>query len=112
MPWISSLYTLFQLLTISPPSNCSVNYNRDCPPNNGCVISAITNQTSILTTCIKKKDFSITCSDALKYLVHFFGDITQPLHCSNNQEGGNLIIVKFDTESPNLHHVPPISYPL
>ena len=84
---------------------CSLQYVRDCPPKDGCVVGAIKNQTSILTNCIKTKNFNQTCSDALKFLVHFFGDITQPLHCSSNQRGGNNIIVQFDNESPNLHHV-------
>lgn len=46
------------------------------------------------------------CSDALKYLVHFFGDITQPLHCSEKSLGGNQIFIKFDGLRRNLHEVP------
>ena len=98
--------SLYHPIYCSPPTSCSLNYNRDCPPAHGCVIGALTNQTTILKTCIKNQDYSPTCSDALKFIVHFFGDITQPLHCSMNQEGGNLIQVHFDHESANLHHVP------
>lgn len=94
------------VLTVSPPSSCSLDYNRDCPHTAGCVISAITNHTEILTDCLKNGDTSMTCSNALKYLVHFFGDITQPLHCSGKSLGGNQIFIKFDGLRRNLHEVP------
>jgi hypothetical protein len=92
-------------LTCSPPSNCSVKYDRDCPPKGGCVISAIRNQTKILEHCYQNGDTSEECAQALKYVVHFFGDITQPLHCSEKSLGGNQIFVKFDGLRRNLHEV-------
>lgn len=38
-------------------------------------------------------------------LVHFIGDIGQPLHCENLEVGGNNIDVEFDGEDTNLHSV-------
>jgi nuclease S1 len=44
--------------------------------------------------------------EALKYLVHFIGDIHQPLHASNNNDrGGNDVIVTFMGRQTNLHTV-------
>ena len=48
--------------------------------------------------------------DALGFLVHFLGDIHQPLHCAerNNDAGGNLVQVTWQNAPPgswNLHSV-------
>ncbi|KAL2916824.1 hypothetical protein HK105_203603 [Polyrhizophydium stewartii] len=43
--------------------------------------------------------------DALKFIVHFLGDITQPLHVCARGRGGNDQSVKFDGSSTNLHAV-------
>jgi S1/P1 Nuclease len=91
----------------SPPSSCSVNYERDCT-SGGCVVSAIANNSAILKQCISDQDTSKACSDSLKYIVHFFGDITQPLHCSALSRGGNEIQVKFGNRRRNLHSVRPL----
>src|SRR5262245_32743310 len=46
--------------------------------------------------------------EALKFLVHFVGDIHQPLHCAdrNGDRGGNARLVFFLDEpmATNLHH--------
>jgi hypothetical protein len=43
---------------------------------------------------------------ALKFLVHFIGDLHQPMHVSNGEhKGGNTIAVKFDGENSNLHEL-------
>lgn len=42
-------------------------------------------------------------AEALKFLVHFLGDITQPLHDEAYEKGGNGIQVTFDGYSDNLH---------
>ena len=39
------------------------------------------------------------------FLVHFLGDIHQPLHDEKLDVGGNDIDVKFGSSSTNLHHV-------
>ena len=42
----------------------------------------------------------------LKYLVHFIGDVHQPLHASNDHDrGGNDVAVKFMGLPTNLHAV-------
>jgi len=75
------------------------------------VVAAITNHTEILTKCLQKEEEGMSvvlCSNALKYLVHFFGDITQPLHCSGKSLGGNQIFVQFDGLTKKLHEVLPL----
>src|SRR5215813_11625470 len=51
-------------------------------------------------------------ADALKYLVHFVGDLHQPFHAvegklanGEGDQGGNKIKVKFFGEDDNLHSV-------
>ena len=72
------------------------------------MVAAITNHTEILTKCLQKEEgmSAVLCSNALKYLVHFLGDITQPLHCSGKSLGGNQIFVQFDGLTRKLHEVP------
>jgi hypothetical protein len=81
----------------------------------GCVVSALEQQIEILRTPSgdPKKQ-----ADALRFVIHFAGDIHQPLHCStNNDRGGNCVPVDYfgkhtnstDAQtgaySPNLHSV-------
>ncbi|KAJ6024637.1 hypothetical protein N7540_005434 [Penicillium herquei] len=46
--------------------------------------------------------------DALKFLIHFIGDLHQPLHVEDKYRGGNNIHVCFDnhcSRNSNLHSV-------
>jgi hypothetical protein len=76
----------------------------------GCVTRAITEQVAIL----KDKNVDATKrADALRYVIHFVGDLHQPLHAvTNSDEGGNCVPVKYfrrqprergHVYSPNLH---------
>lgn len=69
--------------------------SRDCGKG-GCIVSAINNYTQIVT---QSQD-----ADALKFLIHFLGDITQPLHDEAEAVGGNSIKVTWDGAATNLHH--------
>lgn len=84
-----------------PPDTCNVELSRDCP-DEGCIVSAIANytsrvQSSSVSTTEKQK--------ALKWVVHFLGDIHQPLHNEALETGGNGITVTYDGASTNLHHI-------
>ncbi len=76
--------------------------SRDCPKQ-GCIVSAILRYTKVL----RSKTASVAeRTEALKFLVHFAGDIHQPLHVSHRRDkGGNRIKVKFFTRGMNLHSV-------
>ncbi|KAJ5771965.1 hypothetical protein N7520_002494 [Penicillium odoratum] len=83
----------------SPPTDCNVNYERDCG-DSGCSVSAIANYTQ------RVSDGSLSAAhidEALKFLVHIIGDLTQPLHDEAYEVGGNDIAVTFNGYSDNLH---------
>lgn len=85
-----------------PPRSCQVNYNRDCNPTPGCIVSAITNMTE------RVNDPGLGDSDhgnALKFLLHFIGDVHQPLHTEAEDVGGNSIKVRWNKRHTNLHSV-------
>ena len=78
----------------------------------GCVTQAITNQLAILKD---KNAPGAKRAAALRFIIHFVGDLHQPLHGSTNSDrGGNCVPVKYFTRNPhlrnnsyipNLHHV-------
>ncbi|KAF2128508.1 hypothetical protein P153DRAFT_293141 [Dothidotthia symphoricarpi CBS 119687] len=82
----------------NPPKTCGVIYERDCP--DGCIVSAIANYT---TRAVQTSLEVVEQQKALKWLIHFIGDIHQPLHVENLDVGGNTINVTFDGAKTNLH---------
>ncbi|EPE35214.1 Phospholipase C/P1 nuclease [Glarea lozoyensis ATCC 20868] len=91
----------------NPPESCGVDFERDCTAA-GCVVSAISNYTQrVQNRRLKAADVAL----AAKMIVHFLGDIHQPLHDENLELGGNGIKVKFDGVSTNLHSVWDTSIP-
>ncbi|TFK49227.1 phospholipase C/P1 nuclease [Heliocybe sulcata] len=46
-----------------------------------------------------------TAAEALKFLVHFIGDMHMPLHLTGRERGGNGAKVTFDGRVTNLHSV-------
>ena len=85
----------------NPPSSCSVSFSRDCG-NSGCIVGAVSNYTTrLLTTLLSTADRQI----AAKMLVHFLGDIGQPLYYENLDVGGNDINVTYSGSLTNLYSV-------
>lgn len=76
-----------------------MDYERDCG-SSGCSISAIANYTQRAGDGRLSSDH---VAEALKFLVHFLGDVTQPLHDEAYEVGGNDIDVTFNGYSDNLH---------
>lgn len=85
-----------------PPTACNVDFDRDCAEE-GCVVSAIANYTQRVQQPVVLDKQQINY--ALRFIVHFLGDITQPLHNEAIELGGNRINVTFDDEDWNLHAV-------
>nr|CDP24065.1 Putative nuclease S1 precursor [Podospora anserina S mat+] len=86
----------------NPPTYCGVDYDRDCKKEAGCVVSALQNYTSQLL------DTELPLwrrAQAAKFVIHFVGDIHQPLHTEDVARGGNGIHVTFEGKELNLHHV-------
>lgn len=68
-----------------PRGDCVYNERRDCPDGR-CVVVAIKRQVEVLGSSAKDEK-KLT---ALKYLVHFVGDVHQPLHVGfQDDRGGN-----------------------
>ncbi|TVY23671.1 Nuclease S1 [Lachnellula hyalina] len=84
-----------------PPTSCGVKYSRDCPVE-GCIVGAILNYT---TQLLDPDLDAVNRNIAAKFVIHFIGDIHQPLHDENLDRGGNSILVTFDNVQTNLHHV-------
>lgn len=85
----------------SPPTYCGIDYERDCKKE-GCVVSALHNYTTRLLDAGLRPSERVM---AAKFVVHFVGDIHQPLHTEDVAKGGNGIHVLFDGREFNLHHV-------
>jgi hypothetical protein len=77
---------------------------RDCPQTakGDCALAAIDRFKVVLAnTKAPKADRT----EALKYLIHFIGDIHQPLHCADHHDrGANDVQVKYCGHGTNLHH--------
>ncbi|KAI1650728.1 nuclease S1 precursor [Daldinia loculata] len=82
-----------------PPSSCGVDLDRDCGAE-GCIVRALQNYTTIL---IGQKASNANLQIAAKMIIHFVGDIGQPLHCEALEIGGNDIDVQYDGDDTNLH---------
>ncbi|KAJ3098895.1 hypothetical protein HDU97_003670 [Phlyctochytrium planicorne] len=83
------------------PKSCSFDYSRDCP-NGVCHVGAIANYTSQLE-CNSGYD-AATQTQALEFIVHFMGDITQPLHNCGKLKGANDQKINWQGDSSkNLH---------
>jgi S1/P1 Nuclease len=71
----------------------------------GCIVSALDDQ---LATMRDGSRPSAARAQALRYVIHFAGDIAQPLHASDNHDqGGNCTSIAFFAEQKprNLHAI-------
>jgi hypothetical protein len=79
-----------------------------CPLPESCVTQAITDQLAILRSPgidPQKK------ADALRFLIHFVGDLHQPIHATtNNDQGGNCVPVAYFDAIPQLRNPETGSY--
>ena len=63
---------------------CGFDVTRDCP-NGDCVVTAIERQTAILADRSQPLQAR---REALKYIVHFVGDVHQPMHAGDRPDAG------------------------
>lgn len=87
---------------VNVPPERSYEAMRDCP-RGGCLPWAIEHFTHVLTdptVALPQKQ------EALKYTLHFIGDLHQPLHVGYlSDRGGNFVKVQFRGKQTNLHAV-------
>ena len=82
--------------------DCEYRPERDCK-NGDCVIEAIRKQTAILAD---RRQSLLARRNALKFVVHFVGDVHQPLHAGYARDrGGNDTQINDDGFGTNLHAV-------
>lgn len=75
-------------------------WSKYCPAE-GCVATAIPKMVKILRDGAASREQR---EEALRFLVHFVGDMHQPLHAGErNDHGGNLVKVTFEGQPLNLH---------
>lgn len=85
-----------------PLAESKVDMARDCP-NDQCVIGQTRHFLSVLKDPNADKAAK---AEALKFVVHFVGDLHQPLHDEDDgDKGGNARHVIFDGRPDNLHWI-------
>jgi hypothetical protein len=85
-----------------PLADSKIDLARECP-NGDCVIGKTDQFIAVLKD--PKADRAAK-AEALKYVIHFIGDMHQPLHDEDDADkGGNDRRVIFDGHSDNLHWV-------
>jgi hypothetical protein len=76
---------------------------RDCK-NDQCVVAQTEHFAAVLADT---NATTVSRAEALRFVVHFVGDLHQPLHCieRNHDKGGNLVKITFlsKPEAGNLH---------
>ena len=88
-----------------PKNKTAYDPARDCAstPEGDCVIAALDRLAAILGN---PAETTAKRAEALKFIVHFVGDLHQPMHSAdNNDRGGNAVKVKFFGRRSNLHAV-------
>jgi len=100
-PWSAELHYIN-----TPDWKCDYSYDRDCQLDGVmgiCVDGAVQNYTDRLTDMSLPFDQQ---NEALKFLIHFVGDIHQPLHVGfTTDKGGNTFEGKFNNKKVNLHEI-------
>ena len=82
-----------------PRGQCHWDAERDCPQGQ-CVVGAIERQRAVLASPASDAERL----QALKFLVHFVGDVHQPLHAGyRDDRGGNNVQLRFLMRGSNLH---------
>ena len=72
-------------------------------PNGRCIIAAIERDRRVLADPRASREER---AEALRFLIHFMGDLHQPLHdADDNDRGGNQRLVSFLGHATNLHKV-------
>ncbi|KII91283.1 hypothetical protein PLICRDRAFT_38016 [Plicaturopsis crispa FD-325 SS-3] len=67
------------------------------------VLAGVHNTTSVMEDYAAGGSTDASANEALKFLVHFLGDMHMPLHLTGRDRGGNSVKVSFDGRVTNLH---------
>ena len=87
---------------INIPIEAARTSSADFCPKEGCVVAKIEELVNTLKTSANRAERV----EALKFLIHFVGDMHQPLHCGDKKDrGGNDTKVVYFGEGYNLHRI-------
>jgi hypothetical protein len=81
------------------PLGTTYEANGDCSPPNSCVVVRIAEFVRVLTD---QKASREDRAEALKFVVHFVGDIHQPMHAVGEVKDGNGVRVKVGCAEQNV----------
>jgi hypothetical protein len=96
MRWSAGLHFI-GALGDCPGSHCTYPGERGwAGKENINVLGAVRNVTGILERWVDGHEDMGKANEALKFLVHFMGDMHQPLHLTGRDRGGNSVNVTFD----------------
>lgn len=114
IPWSYGLHFINVMQVPCNAGQCSFLYSRDCVEDQ-CVAGAIMNYTDLLSQALVNELPStaaqaLVADESLRFLIHYMGDVHQPLHAARNEDrGGNSINVTFYVPGQgtewNLHNV-------
>lgn len=101
---------------VDTPLGENYSASRDCveTPNGSCVVSALEMFQEVLSKRRKGYfDERFNRYEALKFIIHFTGDIHQPLHCitdtrddpDGDQGGNKKLVIWFGTSGKKLHGI-------
>lgn len=80
--------------------DCSYSAKQNCRDGN-CVVGAIEREARVLAD---RKASQAKRANALRFVIHFVGDVHQPLHAGfGHDRGGNDFQVRFGLDGGNLH---------
>jgi hypothetical protein len=83
-----------------PRTDTSGNVEASCPADGKCITQAMSRNLAKLKSSSSSDREK---ADALRYLLHYGGDLHQPLHCAdNNDRGGNCVLVSAVTPSSRI----------
>ncbi|KAF8200046.1 phospholipase C/P1 nuclease domain-containing protein [Mycena galopus ATCC 62051] len=110
MPWSAPLHYIGAVEDY-PSQTCAFPGPRGWQGQDGAnVLGGIRNVTDLLADWVYSNKGGIIpgyqyddANEALKFLVHFVGDMHMPLHLTSRDRGGNSIPVFFDGRKTNLH---------
>ncbi|KAF8634806.1 hypothetical protein AX17_004059 [Amanita inopinata Kibby_2008] len=106
MHWSASLHYV-GALGDHPPDTCLFPGVRGWEGRRGAnVLSGLRNVTNFLTgfEVVDGEDTDVdAANEALKFMIHFMGDLHMPLHLTGRDKGGNSDKVLFDGRQTNLH---------
>jgi len=95
MRWSASLHYV-GALDDYPSKTCAFPGSRGWAGSQGInVLDGIKNTTGLLQGWVNDDVNYAVAEEALKFLIHFVGDMHQPLHLTGRDRGGNSVKVRF-----------------